>query len=158
MPAMRRLLITSLFVLTLASGTVLAQQFSSLEERMTEAEFKAAGLDKLSPEELNALNNWLSTRVGGAPAVAAAADTRGFLDKADEGTIVSSITGEFRGWDGRGDRITLDNGQVWEIVDSTSRLKVKVQDPTVTIEPGIFNSWELRISGYNTRAKVRRIK
>lgn len=155
---MRRLLITSLFVLTLASGTVLAQQFSSLEERMSEAEFKAAGLDKLSPEELNALNSWLSTRVGGGAALAAGADTRGFQEQRSDGVIVSRITGEFRGWDGRGDRITLDNGQVWEVVDSTSRLKVKVQDPTVTIEPGILSSWELRISGYNTRAKVRRVK
>ncbi|MBP6597119.1 MAG: hypothetical protein KA187_05310 [Arenimonas sp.] len=155
---MRRLLITSLFLFTLASGTVLAQQFSSLEERMSEAEFKAAGLDKLSPEELTALNSWLSTRVGGGAALAAGADTRGFQEQRSDGVIVSRITGEFRGWDGRGDRITLDNGQVWEVVDSTSRLKVKVQDPTVTIEPGILSSWELRISGYNTRAKVRRVK
>ncbi len=155
---MRRLLITSLFVLTLASGTVLAQQFSSLEERMSEAEFKAAGLDKLSPEELNALNGWLATRVGGGAAAAAGADTVGFPAQTSDAIIISSITGEFRGWDGRGERITLDNGQVWEVVDSSSRLKVKVENPTVTVQPGIFNSWELSISGYNTRAKVRRIK
>ena len=122
------------------------------------AEFKAAGLDKLSPEELNALNGWLATRVGGAPPVAPVADTRGFEAKTQEGIIVSSITGEFRGWDGRGDRITLDNGQVWEVVDSSTRLKVLLTNPSVTVEPGMFNAWELRVAGYNTRAKVRRVK
>ena len=48
---MRKLLLLSFALAALFSGSVLAQSFSSLEERMTEAEFKAAGLDKLSPEE-----------------------------------------------------------------------------------------------------------
>src|SRR5688572_10963425 len=46
--------------------------FSSLEERMSHADFKAAGLDKLTPEELAALNEWLRQR-GEAAAVAAPA-------------------------------------------------------------------------------------
>ena len=35
---------------------------------------------------------------------------------------------------------------------------VKRTDPAVTIKPGLLNSWVLRIDGYNTPAKVRRIK
>jgi hypothetical protein len=159
---MRRLLLSTLVLFTLASGAVFAQQFSSLEERMTEAEFKAAGLDKLSPEELAALNSWLAPRVGaraGAVGAVAAADTAGFArgDK-DEVAIVSSISGEFRGWDGAGDRITLDNGQVWEVTDSSARLKIKVENPAVTIEPGLFEAWYLKVEGYNSRARVKRIK
>jgi hypothetical protein len=159
---MRRIFSTALVLFALASSAASAQEFSTLEERMSAKEFKAAGLDKLSPEELAALNAWLSKKVsttGAVPAATPVADDRGFLTSTDdEGAIHSSIDGEFRGWSGRGDRITLSNGQVWEVVDSTSRLKIRVDNPEVTIEPGAFNSWSLRVSGYNTRAKVRRIK
>lgn len=158
---MRRIFSTALVLFALASSAASAQEFSTLEERMSAKEFKAAGLDKLSPEELAALNAWLSKKVATSslPPATPVADDRGFLTSTDdEGAIRGSITGEFRGWSGRGDRITLSNGQVWEVVDSTSRLKIQVYDPVVIIEPGVFNSWSLRVEGYNTRAKVRRIK
>lgn len=129
---------------------------------MTAAEFKAAGLDKLTPEELAALNAFIAEEVGRGnlpAATPAAEDTRGFLRRTDTpaDAIVSSIAGEFRGWDGRGQRLTLENGQVWEIVDGT-RLKIMTVNPTIIIEPGSFGSWELRVDGWNTRAKVRRIR
>jgi hypothetical protein len=57
MPILRRFAV-SLLVLAFAAPAA-AQEFSSLEERMSAAEFKAAGLDKLSPAELEALNRWL---------------------------------------------------------------------------------------------------
>lgn len=161
---MRRLLITTLVLFALLGGSAFAQQFSTLEERMSEAEFKAAGLDKLSPDELAALNDWLAGKVAssGAAAVAPAPaleDRRGFEGRsAVEGDIVSRISGEFRGWEGMGTRIELDNGQIWEVTDSATRLKVRVQDPQVLIQSGALNSWHLRIEGYNTRAKVKRIK
>ncbi|MFY2765346.1 hypothetical protein [Arenimonas sp. MALMAid1274] len=157
---MRRLLITTLVLFSLLGGTALAQQFSTLEERMTEAEFKAAGLDKLSAEELAQLNAWLAGKVSSGAATAQMEDRRGFPTSTttDNGTIVTSFTGEFRGWDGKGSRIRLANGQVWEVTDSTSKLKVLVNDPTVFIEPGILGSWYLRVDGYNTRARVKRIR
>jgi hypothetical protein len=30
-------------------------------------------------------------------------------------------------------------------------------DPQVTVSPGVMGAWFLRIDGYNTRAKVRRV-
>ncbi len=39
-----------------------AGDFSTLEERMTDAEFRAAGLDRLTAEELANLNDWLARR------------------------------------------------------------------------------------------------
>ena len=42
---------------------------------------------------------------------------------------------------------------------STARLEgVRKTDPAVTIKPGLLNVWFLRIDGYNTAAKVRRVK
>ncbi|PIQ36558.1 MAG: hypothetical protein COW59_11870 [Lysobacterales bacterium CG17_big_fil_post_rev_8_21_14_2_50_64_11] len=155
-------------ILLLAPAIVAAQQFSSLEERMTYNEFRAAGLEKLSPEELAALNAWLRKDL---PAVAAAAvstaalpvaDRRGFPVSASNqgpaGDIVSRIPGEFRGWSNK-QRFTLENGQVWQVNDSAASLAgVRLQDPQVTISRGLVGGWYLAVEGYNSRAKVKRIK
>ena len=160
---MRRMLLLSFALSALLAGAASAQQFSSLEERMTEDEFKAAGLDKLSPEELARLNAFIAGETAEVaatlPAATPMADNRGFYQRTGpQGEIITSITGEFRGWSGAGTRFVLDNGQVWETTDSSTRLSVKLTNPEVTIEPGILDSWYLRVAGYNTRAKVKRIK
>lgn len=157
------MLVLSFALAALFSGSVLAQSFSSLEERMTEAEFKAAGLDKLSPEELSRLNAFIAGETGKAasalPAATPAQDLRGFEQRTGaDGTIYTSITGEFRGWSKSGERFRLDNGQVWQITDSTSRLKVMLTNPDIVIEPGALGAWYMKVVGYNTRARVKRIK
>lgn len=136
---------------------MLAQSFSTVEERMTAAEFKAAGLDKLSEQELAALNAWMAKELGKA-APAPAADTRGLVMRDSGGPIVSTIPGEFRGWGGKGQRFTLANGQVWEVVDVASRLVVTLENPTVSISPGALGAWYMKVEGYNARVGVRRIK
>lgn len=160
---MRRMLVLSFALTALLAGAASAQQFSSLEERMTEDQFKAAGLDKLSPEELARLNAFIANETAEVaatlPAATPMADNRGFYQRTGpQGEIITSITGEFRGWSGAGTRFVLDNGQIWETTDSSTRLSVKLTNPEVTIEPGILDSWYLRVAGYNTRAKVKRIK
>lgn len=159
---MRRMLLVSLVLSAAMAGSVLAQSFSSVEERMTEAEFKAAGLDKLSPEELAALNAFIAAETGKVastlPAATPVADNRGFNNRTGpDGSIYSSISGEFRGWS-QGSRFTLDNGQVWQVADSTARLRVKMEDPKVIIEPGALGAWYMKVEGYNARAAVKRIK
>ncbi len=164
---MRRSLFPAVLALALVATGAQAQEFSSLEERMSAAEFKAAGLDKLSAEELAALNAWLGREVDEtAQAVAATrgpatpVDRRGFEGAGhDYSDIETRIAGEFTGWDGRDGRFVLTNGQVWQSVDPGSRLAgVKLDSPLVRIEPGAFNSWYLTVEGYNTRVKVRRVK
>lgn len=142
--------------------------FSSLEERMSHADFKAAGLDKLSPEELAALNEWLRQRgaaeAASAPAVAAAApaqsrDRRGFssLDESHE-PIVTRIPGEFTGWQGSGKLIEFENGQVWKVEDPAAKLAVKLSNPLAVIRPGVLNAWFLKVEGYNAQARVIRVR
>ena len=48
--------------------------------------------------------------------------------------------------------------QVWEQVEPARLEGVRKIDPAVTIKPGLLNVWFLRIDGYNTAAKVRRVK
>lgn len=155
--------------LVLATGPAFAQnqEFSSLEERMSAAEFKAAGLDKLSPEELARLNEWLRGKQALAPAIgyvpqpAATDDRRGFYPDAevdDDTPIYSSIDGEFKGWSKRGDQFKLANGQVWEAIDSATRLRVDLVNPSVILTPGMINGWFLQVDGYNAKVRVKRVK
>ncbi|HLS83768.1 MAG TPA: hypothetical protein VK016_03800 [Arenimonas sp.] len=163
---MRRILLPFALAAALAAGSAQAQSFSSLEERMTASEFKAAGLDKLSEEELAALNAWLAGEMGKRrlPAATPMADDRiGFAGSSlfgggSDGEIRSHIEGEFRGWSGKGEKITLANGQVWETVDSAARLRIKVENPQVVISQGALGAWYLRVEGYNARVNVKRIK
>jgi hypothetical protein len=148
-------------VLALAAFGAQAQDFSSLEERMSDAEFKAAGLDKLTPEELAALNAWLQHRTAGtAPAatyVPPSEDRTGFRESTDSNGVVSRIAGPFTGWDGD-TRFTLENGQVWEQAESASMRGVNVDSPAVTIRPAFMGSWLLKVEGFNKTVRVRRIK
>lgn len=155
-------------LLALLPPALQAQSFSSLEERMSHAEFTAAGLDKLSPEELANLNAWLRLRAesaaAAAPAPAAAVpaapvDRRGFssLDESHE-PIVTRIPGEFTGWQGSGKVIEFENGQVWKITDPNAKLAVKLSNPLAVIRPGVMNAWFLKVEGYNSQARVIRVR
>ena len=139
-----------------------------LQQQMSAAEFNAAGLNKLSPEELVTLNNWLQGKVAQAASVAVEqareegrqeviVKNRGFFDFGSQDPIEAVLAGEFRGF-GKGRQYTLDNGQVWEQTDDTSAGGLRKQDPKVRITPGMMNVWYLQIDGLNTRAKVRRTK
>lgn len=131
---------------------------------MSAAEFKSAGLDKLSEAELQALNNWIRGQralvpAGGAVAVMPVEDRRGLTEQVDfNDPIVSRILGEFRGWRGSETVFELENGQVWKSTDPGARLAVKLNNPTVTLTPGMMNSWFLKVEGYNSKVRVMRLK
>lgn len=139
-----------------------------LQQQMSSAEFKAAGLEKLSPEELAALNAWLQGKVRNATATAleqareegrreVIVKNRGFFDFGSSEPIKATLVGEFSGF-GKGRQYTLDNGQVWEQTDDARAAGVRKQAPAVQITPGLMGVWYLQIDGLNTRAKVRRTK
>ncbi|MEO6102742.1 MAG: hypothetical protein ABIP44_03770 [Pseudoxanthomonas sp.] len=143
-------------------------QTADVEKQMSAEEFKAAGLDKLSAQELAALNGWLQHKVVVETALAVEVATeagrkevkeknRGFFDFGTSEPINSTLVGEFKGFS-KGRKYTLENGQVWEQLEPASLEGVRRTNPKVSIKPGMFNNWFLRIDGYNTAAKVRRIK
>ncbi|WP_028770410.1 hypothetical protein [Silanimonas lenta] len=138
-----------------------AQQASTLEERMSAADFKRAGLDKLSEEELAALNAWLQRHGSGAVAVAAAGeDLRGFRRSSarNNAPIVSRLVGESTGWT-LGTLIELENGQVWRVTDTSGSFGgVRLVNPVVEIRPGLIGGWIMKFQGYNSSARVERVK
>jgi len=153
--------------------------FSSVEERMTGKEFMETGLNKLTEEELAALNRWLishsvatlneaasapvTQRPAGASVPAQAAgqpviDRRGLEGKdQDKNPIVSQLVGDFTGWEGE-TIFKLANGMVWK-QDETDRFFTKtLTNPMVTIKPGMWNAWRLSVEGYNKSVQVKRIQ
>lgn len=94
-----------------------------------------------------------------APAPAPA-ETFGLEHKArpaDEvATIETYIPGRFEGWR-PGARITLANGQVWQVTDETSRYMV-LDNPKVVVRRGVMGAFFLDIEGDNRSPRVRRIQ
>ena len=152
-----------LAALLLVAAPAAAQQ--AIEAEMTPEEFKAAGLDKLSAEELARLNAWLNRTIDTEAGKAAASakkqvedENRGFFNFGSSEPVTGRIVGEFRGFS-RGREYTLDNGQVWRQVDAATLVGARRTDPQVRITPSLIgNAWYMAIEGYNTRAKVERIK
>jgi hypothetical protein len=139
-----------------------------LQTQMSPQEFKAAGLDKLSPQELAALNDWLQGKVAKETAVAlekakeegrqeVIVKNRGFFDFGSQEPIESTLVGEFTGF-AKGRRYVLANGQEWEQTEAASLSSVRRSAPKVQIRPGIAGVWYMQVDTFNTRAKVRRVK
>ncbi|HET9048681.1 MAG TPA: hypothetical protein VFN29_06965 [Chiayiivirga sp.] len=157
----------SLFVTSLLlafTSMASAQSFSTLEERMTAAQFKQAGLEKLSAEELATLNDWLQGHVGSQhlacstlPAATPVSDASAPMDTGDRREIVSQLMGDFKGWTGK-TIFHLENGQVWQQVGSDKWTGARMASPTVYINPAFMGSWLLKVEGYNASTRVKRIR
>jgi len=141
-----------------AAGSASAAGFSSLEERMSQSEFHAAGLDKLSPGELKALDDWLSAHSTTTTTYITPGGSPVFYpqDNARE-TIEAHINGHFTGWFGNS-VFTLDNGQEWKQAESGSRSCGSVQNPTIKIKPMLMGSWLAYIESCSDSVRVMRVK
>jgi hypothetical protein len=129
----------------------LAQENSgaSIQQMMTPEEFKAAGLDKLSSEELEKLDAWLqgyrqTTEKKAGEIAEKKAGERTAKTKLD--MLVSRVDGSFEGLKGR-TVIKLEDGTAWKQANAEDRFR-----PTVTDHPGaavthtIFG-YKMRIEG-----------
>lgn len=148
-----------------ASFAVAADPSPPIEKEMTPEQFKAAGLDLLSPEQLANLNAWLNRKITTETKKAATlaedkvkTENRGYFNFGSSEPIVSKLVGEFKGFR-QGRLYVLENGQEWSQIDQATLAGVRLTNPQVKIEPGMIgNAWYLSIEGYNTRAKVTRSK
>ena len=86
--------------------------FPGVQKLMSEQEYSAAGLDKLSPEEVKSLNQWLIRYTAGEAQVLITTDEE-VKEASKEVEILSSIVPPFKGWTGS-NVFKLENGQVWK--------------------------------------------
>src|SRR5882672_8259633 len=116
----------------------------SIQQVMTPEEFKAAGLNKLSPEELQKLNAWLQgyREVAEKKATARAAK----VERTKMDLLVSRVDGTFNGLTGR-TVIRLEDGTVWKQANADDRYRPKVTDhPAAAVIHGIFG-YKMQIQG-----------
>lgn len=155
----RALIFTALLAILFATPIFAQTQAPTLEERMSQEEFTAAGLDKLSPEQLKYLNGWIQSKgvsEVGAPIRHRDGTATFYADDQDREVIESSIAGQFNGWRGK-TRVTLENGQVWEQVESGSS-GFPLQSPKVKVKPMSMGSWLMYVNGCNCDIRVKRVK
>jgi len=117
----------------------------SIEQIMTPGEFKAAGLNKLSPEELQKLNAWLQ----GYREVTQQTATKKATEVASRtkmDMLVSRVDGSFNGLTGRS-VIRLEDGTVWKQANAEDRYRPRVTDhPAAVVIHGIFG-YKMQVEG-----------
>ena len=130
----------------LTAGTAWAQEESNdIQKMMSPGEFKAAGLEKLSPEELERLNAWLKGYRETTVQAAEKKATKEGRRKID--VLVSRIVGPFYGLTGN-TIITLEDGTRWKQANKNDRYKGPGLDNLgcAVFNAGLFG-YKMRIQG-----------
>lgn len=138
-----------LMLLALLGFASVAYAQPPIEKQMTPEQFKAAGLEKLSPAELATLDAWLDNALEVATVAKEKVET-------ERTPINTALKGEFQGWQ-NGTLLELENGQTWRVIDSEFLATRRQSNPKVTISPGVFGSWYMLVEGTSVKAKVKRV-
>jgi hypothetical protein len=152
-----------------------AETFPGLRQIMTEAEWKRAGLDRLTPDQIGVIDAALirhhrhtletsaqrPSTTGSSASVSSPARA-GFWEKFGLGK--SSSTPDWRNqppliakvtaWRGA-NGFVLENGQVWEGIEN---IPFELPGRTVTIEARPMDSFALKLNEQSVAVRVRRVK
>lgn len=149
------LLASALLCAALTSAPALADTFPGVEKLMSEEQFEAAGLHKLTPAEREALDRWLvSYTAEEAPEMLRSNPEVRAAEEAIR--IEARIKQPFNGW--TGDTVFyLDNGQVWR-----QRLKGRYfhrgDDTAVVIEKNLLGYFKMTVVSSDKSVGVTRIR
>ncbi len=145
-----------------------AQQTPDVRNLMSVNEYTKSGLDKLTQQQVGALNAWLAkythsvcSTTAKSPSVATAEPTsteKNFGKPPEEfstaNRIASHIAGEFRGWTGE-TQFHLTNGQIW-VQSGPGYYETNIKNPRVIIKK-LLIGYILQINGNGKEVFVRRI-
>ena len=148
--------------------------------RLAPEDFRAAGLGKLSAEEIARLDALVEreragagakSANGGSPAVGTAVrapitpaaksdrDVKVVVapgTKIEFSAVESRLTGVFTGWEPRG-VFALENGQRWREANGSTYVSPPLPAPKVRITPGALGTFWMEIEGVRVRVKVVRV-
>jgi len=118
-----------------------------LRNLMTDAEYRAAGLEKLSAEERLTLDDWIGRLV-----------VRLLADRKQAGCsspVESRVDGEFEGWTGR-TVVQLENGQIW-------KQRGAVENHTYRVAPRVLvyrspDGCQMKVDGMDGEVLVERLR
>ena len=150
-----RMKLTFALAAVLSFGVAQAQNLNlpKVEDLMSSDTFHATGLDKLTPTELAALNQWLGAYAQAVLDTYGPTPTTGAASTPD--VIESRIDGAFEGWDGE-TIFRLMNGQVWQQA-SYSYVYHYAYSPQVTIYQS-SGGYVMKVEGVDQTIGVTRIK
>lgn len=149
----------SLLILTMPLLAAAQQRYVPIEQRLSREQLQATGLDTLSAQQRQLLNQLLSNEqavVEERVEKSARSRLAGLLDRKQAEPVRAAIKGEFRGWVA-GSVIELDNGQRWRVTEGELYLRKPMAHAQATITPGMVSGWYLQVEGQSPRAKVQRL-
>lgn len=149
----------SLLILTMPLLADAQQRYVPIEQRLSPEQLQATGLDTLSAQQRQLLNQLLSNEqavVEERVEKSARSRLAGLLDRKQAEPVRAAIKGEFRGWVA-GSVIELDNGQRWRVTEGELYLRKPIAHAQATITPGMVSGWYLQVAGQSPRAKVQRL-
>ncbi len=161
--------------LLLLSAVAQADERPDIRHLMSAAEYQAAGLDRLDPDQVDALNDWLwrfqqgrvqppssalaspETADRTRPERQASARTPSDADSKEEPErIRSRIVGDFSGWDGK-TVFRLENGQVWR-QRTTGKYYITAKNPEVELYRNWLGLYWLRLVDTGKSVGVKRVE
>ena len=144
--------LTILSLIFFASISLASRDFPGIEKLMTEEEQSISGVNSLSEEQLQALNQWL-IRYTANDAPTLQIENSEVKQVAKQG-ITTRILGEFSGWTGK-TVFALENGQTWQ-QRRRGRWKTSLVNPEVVLSRNFTGAYELSVVGGKTTG-VKRI-
>jgi len=144
-----------MFIFTVAAGLPAQDTGSKLQvlrikQLMTASEFKACGLEKLSPEEIDRLDSWIQSYTAHVAEVLADATSPYTAD-----VIESRIEGDFEGWEGE-TIFKLDNGQIWQQSSYAYTYHYAYRPEVLIYKTG--GGYKMKVEGVDETIYVRRLK
>lgn len=135
-----------------------AQQNDGLQQRMSSSDFKAAGLDKLSPDQLASLDAWLGSHGKVTTRVVTETGKPVFYPGDTKRTkMVTHINGHFDGWS-KDHEFTLANGQVWRTIDPDPKSCRPADNVAVELKPSLMGTWIMYVPSCYDNAHVKRVR
>jgi len=125
------------------AGAGTKKDFPGIEKLMTAEEFSRAGLDKLTPEQVRALNAWL-VRYTAGEAYVVQTTSHEVQAAFPEFRIEARIVPPFTGWTGQ-TLFRLDNGQVWQ-QRIKGRYRFSGDDTRVVITRNALGFYNLKLA------------
>ena len=130
---------------------------TDLLQLMTAQQYKDAGLDKLSPKEIAALDSWITNFVARSQLSSKLANVANAVPAKREtaSAIESAVDGEFEGWTGE-TIFKLQNGQIWQQAEYDYDYEYEYS-PEVTIYK-TSGCWKMQVKGVEDAICVKRLK
>lgn len=173
---MKTLLLAAVLLVSVIPAAAQTAPFPGLKAILTDAEWKRAGLDRLSPDELGVIDaalirrearataqfqNELTTARAAAPATPAPAATPTLMqrfglplfDEADWKTL-PPLKARVVKWE-TANRFRLDNGQVWEGFEP---ITYDLVGKEIEIQARPHGQFALVVDGINTTLRVLRLR